>query len=834
MKQGLGRTVLAVLLIAVAWASPSLANHGSEAGATLRAGWPVKTDTPNTGGAMNLPIEGSTGYSGWFKHSSPTIANLDADPALEILTGSLDGKVYAWNNDGSRLAGWPRRLDAYSTPTAPVNGSPSVGDIDGDGKLEVIAGSDNGWVFAWRRDGSAVANWPQFTGYNADYPSRCATNACTGVWASPTVADLDGDGKAEVIVGSFSHKMWVWRGDGSVMSGWPRDVWDGIASSAAVADLDGDGALDIVVGSDLESDCADCPPYGALKKGGLVHAFRQDGTELPGWPAATDSFMWSSPAVVDLDKDGVPEVISGGAFFPSDGTSGAESRGHHLYVWDSSGRLKWRHDTPGVVIGSPAVGDINGDGYPEIAFGTAGYRRPNGVVVEGQLTLLMFNGFRLWSTFGVTAASPNGSGAHFGGPALADVTGDGKAEVVAADANFRVKAWTSSGALVMDQGTNYSMFNSPAVGDLDGNGRNEVVVASAEFISGSGAIENRRGEVWAFDTNGVGGLAWPQFHSRVRSTPGFLAYGAGFRGGVRVAVGDVTNDPGDEIVTAPGPGGGPHVRVWSMSQGKPVLVAQWFAYDVGFTGGVFVAVANVDGNGKEEVITGAGPGGGPHVRVWSVAPPNAGVFAQWFAYDVGFGGGVSVAGGNVKDNDLAEEVVTGPGRGGGPHVRAWDVAAATATIAAQWFAYDAGFLGGIFVGAANTVVATNADEVITGADAGGGPHVKSFSVASASATGSLQQTFFAYNVGFTGGVRVTGGQVDGSGGAEIITGPGPTGGPHVRCFPPSIEPTVCSFFPFGAGVTNGIYVAFGQIEGAGKVVTGLGAGGLPVVRIDLP
>ncbi|MCA1839216.1 MAG: VCBS repeat-containing protein [Actinobacteria bacterium] len=825
--------MLAALAISIFMIAPAQGNHGTEAGATLRAGWPVKTDDPATGGQLNQPIEGMSGHSGWVKHSSPTLANLDADPALEIVAGSLDGKVYVWNPDGSRMAGWPRRLDAYSTPTGPINGSPAVGDVDGDGKPEVIAGSDNGWVYVWHRDGTPAANWPQFTGFNGDYPSRCATNACTGVWAGPTIADLDGDGTSEIIVGSFSHKIWVFRGDGSVMYGWPRDVWDGVASSAAVADLDGDGASDIVIGSDLESDCANCPPYGTLRRGGLVHAFRLDGTEIPGWPVQTDSFQWSSPVIADLDKDGSPEVISGGGFFPSDSTSGTETRGHHVYVWDASGHLKWRHDTEGVVIGSVAVADMNGDGYPEVAVGTAGYSRPDGSVVNGQLSLLMYNGFRMWSTFGITPSASNGSGSYMGGPVLADVTGDGKPEVVASDADFHVKAYSINADLVMDKGTNYSMVNSPAVGDLDGDGKNEVVAASAEFISGSGSIIDRRGELWVFNTNGVGGLAWPQFQSRANKSAGFLAYGAGFHGGVRVAVGDMTSDPGDEIVTAPGPGGGPHVRVWSVASGTPTVVAQFFAYDVGFTGGVFVATANVDGLGKDEIITGAGAGGGPHVRVWSVGPSGINVVDQWFAYDISFSGGVRVGGGNVKNNDAAEEVITGPGSGGGPHVRVWDVASGSATIAAQWFAYDPGFLGGIFVGSADTAPGQGGDEVITGADMGGGPHVRTYSVDSATSAPTLRAGFFPYSVGFGGGVRVAGGQVDGVGGAEVITGAGPGGGPHVKCFPPALSPTVCSLFPFSPSISNGVYVAFGSIAGVNEVVSGLGAGGLPVVKLNL-
>src|SRR5207253_2623408 len=97
----------------------------------------------------------------------------------------------------------------------------------------------------------------------------------------------------------------------------------------------------------------------------------------------------------------------------------------------------------------------------------------------------------------------------------------------------------------------------------------------------------------------------------------FLAYPAGFTGGVRVALADVTGDKVPDIVTAAGPGGGPHVKVFDGATGK--LVASWFAYNPGFAGGVYVAAGDTDGDGRAEVITGAGPGGGPHVKVFGVA-----------------------------------------------------------------------------------------------------------------------------------------------------------------------------------------------------------------------
>src|SRR5262249_33868253 len=101
----------------------------------------------------------------------------------------------------------------------------------------------------------------------------------------------------------------------------------------------------------------------------------------------------------------------------------------------------------------------------------------------------------------------------------------------------------------------------------------------------------------------------------------FDAFDRSFRGGVRVARGDVNGDGIPDIIAAAGPGGGPHVKVFDgrTLQLLPGAIGSFFAYSPAFSGGVFVASADVNGDGFADVITGAGPGGGPHVRVFSGA-----------------------------------------------------------------------------------------------------------------------------------------------------------------------------------------------------------------------
>ena len=275
----------------------------------------------------------------------------------------------------------------------------------------------------------------------------------------------------------------------------------------------------------------------------------------------------------------------------------------------------------------------------------------------------------------------------------------------------------------------------------------------------------------------------------------------GFPGGVRLSTGDLTGDGGAEVVTGAGPGGGPHVRVFNAAFADR---GGFFAYGASFGGGVDVAAGDVNGTGLDEIVTGAGPGGGPHVRVFA---PNGAGGNGFFAYGAGFTGGVSVAAGDV-DGDGTDEIVTGAGPGGGPHVRVFE---ADGTPIGGFFAYGAGFRGGVDV-ATGDIDNDGDDDIITGAGPGGGPHVRVFRLNGSEITG-----FMAYSPAFTGGVRV--GALAGDGAPrQIVTGPGPGGGPHVRLFAAN-GALLRERFGLPAGHTGGVDVTLGP---TGPLIGNLG------------
>jgi hypothetical protein len=276
-----------------------------------------------------------------------------------------------------------------------------------------------------------------------------------------------------------------------------------------------------------------------------------------------------------------------------------------------------------------------------------------------------------------------------------------------------------------------------------------------------------------------------------------------------------------------GPGGGPEVRVLNPNG---TIRYSFFALEPNFTGGVVVATGDITGDGVDDIVTAAGPGGGSHVKVFDGA--TATQIGNFFAFDPSFTGGVSLALGDVNGDGHADLII-GAGPGGAPHVRVFDGALLTSTSPgvppaelASFFAYDRRFRGGVHV-AAGDIDGDGVDEIITGAGADGGPHVQVFD----GRTLAIRQSFFAYEPTFTGGVTVAAGDLDGDGRAEIITGTGAGGGPLVSVFRASDAAPLNSFFAYDPSFLGGVTVAFDvQPDATPVLLTGPGVGGGPVIN----
>ena len=401
-----------------------------------------------------------------------------------------------------------------------------------------------------------------------------------------------------------------------------------------------------------------------------------------------------------------------------------------------------------------------------------------------------------------------------GAPTHVDVTG----AVHLGDANLAVVVPTGTVIAPADRFTIISNDGTdPVTGTFAGLPENAVVQTVGNFRlrityrggDGNDVVVTKIATPLTAVGAGAGGLPIVNVYDRdgglMRS---FLAYDPSFRGGVRVAVADVTGDGIWDVITAPGPGGGPHIKVFDGVTGA--LVRQWMAYDPAFRGGVFVAAAPIDLNDDlAEIVTGAGAGGGPHVQVFD--GKTGAVVTSFMAYDPAFTGGVNVAAirkytfvdvdPRLPSSTHPGRIVTGTGPGGGPHVRIFD--GTNGRLEVEFFAYDLNFRGGVTVAASFDT--SNHGYLVTAPGPGAPPEVR---VYDGSSTAFPAKSFLAYGADFRGGVTLRVIEADRP---AILTGAGPGGGPHVRQWRfPSNNVTDFTlerdFFAFDPRFTGGIFV----------------------------
>ena len=225
-----------------------------------------------------------------------------------------------------------------------------------------------------------------------------------------------------------------------------------------------------------------------------------------------------------------------------------------------------------------------------------------------------------------------------------------------------------------------------------------------------------------------------------RQTGEILPYGD-LTLGANVALGQLDGDTGYEIITAPLAGGGPHIRTYD-SDGKTAITG-FFAYQRDYPGGADITAGDLDGDGIDEIITGAGPGGTAHVRTFTVAGDPYGV--EFLAFPEGFSGGVRLAAADL-DGDGRDEIIAGAGPGGSPNVR---IFSPEGIMQLEWNAYAPGFSGGIDVAATDGTQSTSGS-IVTAPLEGGGPHIKIFD-----RSGNLTNEFMAYGSDFRGGVHIS-------------------------------------------------------------------------------
>jgi hypothetical protein len=498
-----------------------------------------------------------------------------------------------------------------------------------------------------------------------------------------------------------------------------------------------------------------------------------------------------------------------------------------------------------------AIGDVNGDGHPDIitAPGKNGFtelRVFDGRTFDQRASFLPFRDGAWWNGAYLATGDTNGdgraeivegldsgccttlhvldgkSGDDLSGffpygdrsevgarVAAADVNGDGKAELLAVPiGSGRVSVFGPSGGAAI---RTIDAFDSDrggpvaiAAGNVIGDARVELIAATTTY---SGA------EVKIIDI------------ATGETRASFYPYGGVPASSVEVALGDVNGDGNLDIVLSASTPGGTEVK--AIDAGGSQL-ADFYVLDPDISPGASLAAGDLDGDGRAEIVLGSGPttnapwppiANGPDQRVAVYEPSGASV-GGFTAYPGLFQGGVRVALADL-DHDRRPEIVTAPGPGTPAEIgifsQQWVSGRDRGTRLAHFLAFDPSFLGGVSV-ATGDVNGDGDPEIVVGAGKGHSPEVKVFD-----ASGRQLFSFLAFDSSYQGGVSVAAGDLDADGRAEIVVGTlaAPA---HIRIFEGAVRrgPDIGPFAPNGPGVDVGVADLAGN--GRGVIVAGAATG----------
>jgi len=363
-----------------------------------------------------------------------------------------------------------------------IYNTPTVWDIDLDGDLELLVGS--GHIYCWHEDGVEYRDGDGDPRTNGVYE----VDGSGGYRSSIAIGELDGDAYPEIVAAAWgnvgapqeTYEIFAWNAeDASILTGWPVTTPKFCWATPALGDLDRDGLDEIVI------PCAD----------GNLYVWKSNGDELidgDGQPSTDGVFTslgatwaYASACIADLDNDHTNEIV-------------VPSRSDSIYVFDPDGARVpgWPVGFSDKVLASPCVADVDGDGDLEVITTSE----------ADSLWILDHTGQKLpgWPKF-----------VEIGGDfppstTVADITDNGELEIIQAGSNGRVDIYTWYGTPIsgwpqyMDSGSH----SSPAVGNIDRDSGWEIVIGSND------------GKVYAFDSDGDVLPGWPiQTGAEIYSTP---------------------------------------------------------------------------------------------------------------------------------------------------------------------------------------------------------------------------------------------------------------------------------------------------------------------------
>jgi hypothetical protein len=359
---------------------------------------------------------------------SPAIADVDGDGKLEVIAG-YDYGVVALNGSGTQVHTYWHSEDPYY-PESPV-----VADLLGNGKLEVLC-----------------VHWYYLYCYNASLDETEIWSAGNGyLEGTPAVGDLRGDGKLEVVIGDTIGNVFVFNAtDGSQLWQYAPSGGGSIISSPTLADINGDGKLEILV------HMSNSTGYDTLVC--LDSKANIDGYLSPLWiygMSYIGDTSESSPTVADLNNDGHIEIVVG-------------SVDNNVYCVNSTGALQWKFVTGDNIHASPTVADIDGDGKMETLIGSN----------DHHFYCLNSNGQQKWNYTMGDIIYPSA--------AVADVDGDRMLDVLVGSYDSYLYCLSRTGGLEWKYRANAPILSSPTLADIDGDGKLEVLFGCS--VNGTGMV----------------------------------------------------------------------------------------------------------------------------------------------------------------------------------------------------------------------------------------------------------------------------------------------------------------------------------------------------------
>ena len=391
--------------------------------------------------------------------SSLRFADLNNDGVFEIICTTYGpppnpydaGQIAVFDVNGSPFPGWP------VITSSPIPATAAIGDVDGDDHLEIVVG-DWSYMYVYSHDGFLLSGWP----------------IANGISYSPALEDVDGDGDLEIIYPS-GNSLYIRHGDGTLLDGWPVFAPETVGSPA-IGDINDDGEKEIIAGT--LSGPTNPDPYE-------VYVWNEDGSILSGFPVATSGVVKSTPAIGDVDNDGLLEIVVAAYDVSND---------DFLYCWDNAGDLKpgWPVQAQYCRLSSPALGDADGDGDLEIFIG--GLRTsPDWVEI---LYAYHHDGQPL-ENWPVELPHDGGSGNINSSPVIAEIDGELSTPEIFVKTHDYIFGLNADGTYLddfpyylSDEDHSGTYSPSPAIGDLDNDGDADYLFASSNgtvvFVDGSG------------------------------------------------------------------------------------------------------------------------------------------------------------------------------------------------------------------------------------------------------------------------------------------------------------------------------------------------------------